>query len=98
MNPILSDLAKQLPDTAQTSSLINECKNYKEIAIQARSEMVWLKKYDFWTDEGQEIKRSLTENGYEQWLRDCEEDDRLRLIGVLELIFELCEELEEEEY
>ena len=38
----------------------------------------------------------LKQNGYEEWLHDMEDDDRLRLCGVLQMISELSEELNEE--
>ena len=49
-----------------------------------------------------EVKEGMTgtyilkQNGYEEWLHDMEDDDRLRLCGVLQMISELSEELNEE--
>ena len=40
--------------------------------------------------------RFLRQNGYEKWLIDCQDEDRLRLIGFLNLIVGFCEELTEE--
>tara|TARA_B100000686_G_scaffold79072_1_gene85273 strand:- start:1352 stop:1648 length:297 start_codon:yes stop_codon:yes gene_type:complete len=97
VNPILIDLSKQLPSTAKTSIFIHQSKKYKDIAAQAKSEMDCLKKYDVWVEEDQEVEIFLKENGYEKWLSNCENEDRLKLIGFLKLLIELCEDLIEED-
>ena len=38
----------------------------------------------------------LKKNGYENWLKDMEEEDRLRICGVLQMIVDLAQELDEE--
>ena len=38
----------------------------------------------------------LKENGYESWLKDMEEEDRLRMCGVLQMIADLAQELEDD--
>ena len=38
---------------------------------------------------------TLKKNGYESWLYDMEEEDRLRICGVLQMIADLAQELDE---
>ena len=43
--------------------------------------------------DGQSVKSILQQSGYERWLENFEDEDRLRVIGALELIAELFKEL-----
>ena len=46
-------------------------------------------------EEGKMGKEILQQSGYDGWLKDAENEDKLRLIGVLKLIIDFCEELAE---
>ena len=96
VHPILIDLAKQLPIETQTLQFIEESKSYEEIAGQARKEMYCLGNLENVLDDGQTGETILFNSGYEVWLKDAEDDDRLRLIGALKLIAEFCEEIDED--
>ena len=37
--------------------------------------------------------KNLKENGYEKWLKDMEEEDRIRMCGILQMIADLAQEL-----
>ena len=39
---------------------------------------------------------SLKQNGYETFLKDMEEEDRLRMCGVLQMIADLAKELDDD--
>ena len=96
VHPILIDLGKQLPNETQTLQFIEGSKKYNEIADQARKEMYCLGNLENVLDDGQTGETILFNCGYEIWLKDAEDDDRLKLIGALKLIAEFCEEIEKE--
>ena len=95
-NPILIELAEQLPTSSKIYQLIMTGKNYSVIISQAKED------FFCFGDMEDEVKDSMTgiqvlkNNGYEKWLHDMEDDDRLRICGVLQMIAELSEELNDE--
>ena len=91
-HPILTDLSKSLPKNSITYKYIHGPENFEKVAAQAREEFECLSELD--ADPAR--KKQLTEYGYEDTLKDLEDEDRLRLIGVLKLVIELAEELAEE--
>jgi hypothetical protein len=95
-HPILIELSQQLPETSKTYIFIQGSENFSQVAAQAKQEFLCLNKLD--TDVGNGItgRDQLSKDGYESWLKEMEEDDRLVLIGSLQLIVELAEELAEE--
>ena len=95
-HPILEELATQLPESAQTFLNIHQCKSYDEINTQAQKEISCLENLQGTLKDGQSARSVLQENGYQQWLEDLEDDDRLRVYGTLTLIVELSEELAED--
>ena len=90
------NLSNHLPDATQTLQFIQEPKTYTEIADQARIEMHCLQNLENIMEAGQMGKNILQQNGYEAWLKDAQNEDRLRLVGALKLILEFCEELAED--
>ena len=38
----------------------------------------------------------LKQNGYENYLQDMEEEDRLRMCGILQMLADLAQELDED--
>ena len=99
-NPILIEMSKQLPDSIQTFKDIQEPKNYEDIVIQARKEIFCLRDMERSMEDGQSAKNFLQQNGYRFLLENPNEEDeqeeRLRLLGTLQLIAELSEELAED--
>ena len=93
INPILIDLSKKLPDATRTLRYIQEPKSYEEIAVQARKEIFYLGNLEGFMKDGQSVRSLLQQSGYGRWLIDFENEDLLRLMGTLELIVELSEEL-----
>jgi hypothetical protein len=96
-NPILIEMSTELPDSIQTYKDIQEPKSYEEIFAQARKEIFCLRNMERSMEDGQSAKTFLQENGYQFLLENSDEEEeqeeRLRLLGTLQLIAELSEEL-----
>ena len=99
-NPILIEMSEELPDSIQTFKDIQEPKSYEEIVVQARKEIFCLRNLERLMEDGQSAKSFLQQNGYQFLLENSDKEDeleeRLRLLGTLQLIAELSEELAED--
>jgi hypothetical protein len=99
-NPILIEMSKQLPDSVQTFKNIQEPKSYEDIFDQARKEIFCLRDMKRHMDDGQSARAFMQQNGYQFLLDNTDEEDeqeeRLRLLGTLQLIAELAQELAED--
>ena len=95
-NPILIEMASELPETSKLYQLVMTSVNYSSIFDQAKEDF-----FSF-ADIEKEIKNGmtglavLTQNGYENYLRDMEEEDRLRMCGILQMLADLAQELDED--
>lgn len=100
VNPILLEMSEQLPDSIQTFKHIHEPKRYDEIFVQVRKEILCLRNMERTLEGGQPSKNFLLQSGYQFLLENPDEEDqqeeRLRLLGTLQLIAELAEELAED--
>jgi hypothetical protein len=100
INPILIEMSQELPDSIQTLKHIQASKSYDEIFVQARKEIFCLRNMERSMEDGQSAKAFLQQNGYQFLLENSDEEDaqeeRLRLLGTLQLIAELSEELAED--
>lgn len=99
-NPILIEMSQELPDSIQTFKDIQEPKNYGDIVVQARKEIFCLRNMERRMEDGQSAKTFLQQNGYQFLLENTDEEEaqeeQLRLLGTLQLIAELSEELAED--
>ncbi len=99
-NPILIEMSEELPDSIQTFKDIQKPKSYEEIVVQARKEIFCLRNLERSMEDGQSAKTFLQQNGYQFLLENSDEEDeleeRLRLLGTLQLIAELSEDLAED--
>ena len=99
-NPILIEMSQELPDSIQTFKYIQEPKSYEEIVVQARKEIICLRNLERNMEDGQSAKSFLQKNGYQFLLENSDKEDemeeRMRLLGTLQLIAELSEELAED--
>ncbi|QPJ64835.1 MAG: hypothetical protein G3M78_05315 [Candidatus Nitrohelix vancouverensis] len=96
-HPILLELSEQMPENSKTFLNIQNAEDYADIAEQARLEMNCLKNIDGTLEDERNCRAVLTDSGYGDWLKDLDEDnDRLRVIGALELISDLARELAED--
>ena len=95
-NPILIELSEQLLETSTTFRHIQGSESYSQVATQAQEEFLCLSDFDADCGNGLSGRDQLAQYGYENWLKDMEEEDRLYLIGTLRLVIDLAEELAEE--
>ncbi len=101
-NSILVELSEQLPKTAQTFKAIQFPESYEDIIVQAKTDLFCFRKIDGVMEDGRLTKTVLQQSGYEEWLKQIEhEEDEgenciLEVIGALNLIIELAEELAED--
>jgi len=99
-NPILIEMSQELPDSIQTFKYIQEPKSYEEIVVQTRKEIFCLRNLERNMEDGQSAKSFLQKNGYQFLLENSDKEDemeeRMRLLGTLQLIVELSEELAED--
>ena len=95
-NPILIEMANQLPHASKTFQLITTSVDYPRIVAQAREDFYCLADLEKIRDSGMTGLGTLKENGYENWLNDMEKEDHLRICGVLQMIADLAQELDAE--
>lgn len=99
-NPILIEMSSELPDSIQSYKDIQEPKNYADIVVQARKEIFCLRDLERSMEDGQSAKSFLLDNGYQFLFENSGEEneleERMRLLGTLQLIAELSEELAED--
>ena len=95
-HPILEELSRQLPDAAHTFQYIHEPSDFEKIAAQAQKDISCLENLEGCLDDGRPAKDVLAESGYRAWLEGSEQDERLRVLGALQLIADLSEDLAEE--
>ncbi len=95
-HPILTELSRQLPDSACTFRFIQEAAEFKEIAAQAHKDISCLENLEGCLEDGQSAKTVLQQSGYQEWLEGSDQDERLRVLGALRLIADLSEDMAEE--
>ncbi|MZH04325.1 MAG: hypothetical protein F3743_02850 [Nitrospinae bacterium] len=95
-NPILIEMADQLPEASKAFQLITASVDYPSIIEQAREDFYCFADLEKERESGMTGLATLKENGYGSWLNDMEEEDRLRICGVLQMIADLAQELDQE--
>ena len=95
-HPILIELSQQLPETSKACKYIQGAESFSQVVTQAQEEFLCLSDLDADRGNGISGRDQLAQYGYENWLKDMEEEDRLYLIGTLRLVIDLAEELAEE--
>ena len=95
-NPILIEMADQLPYASKSFQLITTSLDYSRIIDQAREDFYCFADLGKKRDTGMTGFATLKKNGYEILLKDMEEEDRLRICGVLQMIVDLAQELDDE--
>ena len=95
-NPILTELSGQLLETSMTYKYIQGPESFSQVFAQAQEEFACLRELDADRENGLSGREQLVQFGYQNWLKDMEEEDRLYLVGALNLVIELAEELAEE--
>lgn len=95
-HPILAELSRQLPDSAFTSRHILEAVEFELVMTQAKQDIACLENLEGNLEDGRLAKTVLEESGYREWLKDSGQDERLRVLGALQLIADVSEDLAEE--
>ena len=94
-NPILIEMADQLPKSSKAFQLIMTCIDYSMIIDQVKEDFYCFADLEKERKNGMKGLDILKQNGYEKFLRDLEEEDRLRICGVLQMIADLAKELDD---
>tara|TARA_Y100000758_G_C15893609_1_gene365056 strand:- start:3 stop:302 length:300 start_codon:yes stop_codon:yes gene_type:complete len=97
MHPILEPLVSQLPDNAISRKLIESDDGYIAILEQLSNEGKWCKNPEKSDNDNKTGILYLEKNGYSEWIKDAEEVDFVRMVGVLQLLYDTCAALKEEE-
>ena len=96
-HPILEPLVIQLPDKANSRKLIESGGDYVSISNQLAIESKWCGHPNTMDGESRTGIMNLQQNGYQEWLTDAEEEDFVRMIGVLQLLYDTCLALKEDQ-
>ena len=94
-NPILIEMADQLPESSKAFQLIMTCIDYSMIIDQVKEDFYCFADLEKERENGMKGLDILKQNGYEKFLEDLEEEDRLRICGVLQMIADLAKELDD---
>ncbi len=95
-NPILIEMADQLPEASKAFQLIISSVDYPKIVNQVKEDFYCFADLNKTRENGMTGLANLEQNGYESFLKDMEEEDRLRMCGVLQMIADLAQELEDD--
>ena len=95
-NPILIEMASQLPETSKLYQLVMTSVKYSSILDLAREDFLSFADLDKEIKNGMTGLVMLTQNGYDNYLRDMEEEDRLRMCGIIQMLADLAKELDED--
>ncbi|HCG72195.1 hypothetical protein OAT11_06985 [Nitrospinaceae bacterium] len=95
-NPVLIEMAGQLPEASKLYQLIMTSVNYATIFIQAKEDFFGFADLDKEIKNGMTGLALLKQNGYESYLQDMEDEDRLRMCGIIQMLADLAQELDED--
>ena len=95
-NPILIEMASQLPETSKLHQLVMPSVDYSSIFDQAKEDFLGFADLEKEINNGMTGLALLKQNGYENYLQDMEEEDRLRMCGILQMLADLAQELDED--
>jgi hypothetical protein len=95
-NPVLIEMAGQLPQASKLYKLVMSSIDYATIFDQAKEDFFGLADLEKEIKDGMTGLAMLKQNGYESYLQDMEEEDRLRLCGIIQMLADLAQELDED--
>ena len=95
-NPILIEMADQLPESSKAFQLIMASVDYPVFIDQTKEDFYCFADLEKERNNGMKSLDVLKQNGYEKFLNDMEEEDRLRMCGVLQMIADLAQELNDD--
>ena len=94
-NPILIEMASQLPETSKLYQLVMISVDYSSIFDQAKEDFFGFADIEKEIKNGMKGTALLKQNGYDKYLLDMEEEDRLRMCGILQMLADLAQDLDE---
>ena len=95
-HPILEPLVAQLPSKALSRIFIEEDNSFENINKQLAMEQEWLCNPYSIDNNNHNGSWYLDQNGYSEWLKDAEDEDFVRMVGVIQLTLETFSALEED--
>ena len=95
-NPILIEMAGQLPQVSKLYKLVMTSLDYSAIFDQAKEDFFGFTDLDKESKEGMTGLVLLKQNGYESYLEDMEDEDRMRMCGIIQMLADLAQELDED--
>jgi len=96
VHPILEPIVSQLPSTVLSRMFIEGDRDYNDIVSQLTNERQWLRAPFSTDDKNRTGIWYLEKNGYAEWLKDAEDEDFIRMVGVLQLTLDTFSSLEED--
>ena len=96
---INDDLAKAMKDSGcyKINLSIESGDEYLDILGQLASEGQWCKSPETVDNDNKTGILYLEQNGYSEWIKNAEEVDFVRMVGVLQLLYDTCSALKEEQ-
>jgi hypothetical protein len=95
-NPVLIEMAGQLPESSKLYQLVMKSVDYSTIFDQAKEDFFSFADLEKEINNGMTGLALLKQNGYETYLQDMEEEDRLRICGIIQMLADLAQELDED--
>jgi hypothetical protein len=89
-------MAGQLPETSKLYQLVVTSVDYSTIFDQAKEDFFGFADLEKVIKNGMTGLAILKENGYESYLQDMEEEDRLIMCGIIQMLADLAQELDED--
>ncbi len=93
-SPVLVEFSDGLPDTSVAKKLVYSGGSFREISDQARREWVLLAPL---VQSKEPPPPELIAVGYEEWYAEADAKDRTRMLGYLDMLYEMTLDLAEEE-
>ncbi|PIQ97846.1 MAG: hypothetical protein COV67_02070 [Nitrospinae bacterium CG11_big_fil_rev_8_21_14_0_20_56_8] len=92
---ILQAMADQIPEPSRVRRMIDAGEELEAIALQAGLEKKNLIRLESGMEENSAEQTWLEDHGYEAWLKDADREERLRVIGALQMIVDISGDLDE---
>lgn len=95
-NPVLIEMAGQLPQASKLYKLVMTSVDYSNIFNQAKEDFFAFAELDKEVKDGMTGLVLLKQNGYESYLQEMEDEDRLMMCGIIQMLADLAQELDED--
>jgi len=95
-NPVLIQMAGQLPQVSKLYRLVMTSVDYSTISDQAKEDFFGFSDLDKESKDGMTALVLLKQNEHESYLQDMEDEDRFRMCGIIQMLADLVQELDED--